>query len=56
VKKLIALAAAAGGLSLLAFAPSATASEVCYDVDININGTPVVQSGCQDIPDLPPAP
>ena len=53
--KVLALVVAAAGLSLLTAAPS-TASEVCYDVNVNINGTPLVQAGCQDIPDLPSAP
>lgn len=55
MKKVIALGVAAAGLSLLAAAPS-NASEVCYDVNVNVNGTPLVQAGCQDLPELPALP
>ena len=50
MKKAIAVAAAAIGLSLMSMAPS-SASEVCYDVNVAAAGTTVLaQAGCQDLP------
>ena len=41
----IATFAAVLVISVIGFAPSASA-DVCYEIDINANGTPVQQSGC----------
>ena len=54
MKKLLAAAVAVAGLGLLATAPTASAGELCYDVNIAIaDQAPIAQAGCQDIPDLP---
>jgi hypothetical protein len=51
VKKLIALAAAALGLSLFSMAPAHAAGQLCYDVNISVAGqAPIAQAGCQDLP------
>ena len=42
----IATFAAVLAVSMLGFAPAANAGELCYNVDANINGTPVAQAGC----------
>jgi hypothetical protein len=56
VKKLLVLGAASVGL-LLAGAAPASAGSICYDVNIGLSGqAPIVQAGCQDIPDLPALP
>lgn len=44
-KKLLAIAAIATGAVVLSAAPS-SAAQVCYDVQANLNGTPVAQAGC----------
>ena len=41
----IAIFAAVVAVSALGFAP-ASASDLCYEVDINVNGTPVQQADC----------
>jgi len=56
VKKLLVLGAAAAGL-LLVGAPTANAGSICYDVNIGLPGqAPIVQSGCQELPDPPALP
>ena len=51
LKKLLALAAAALGLSLFAMAPAHAAGQLCYDVNVNVAGqAPIAQAGCQDLP------
>ncbi|MEN3273774.1 MAG: hypothetical protein V7636_2535 [Actinomycetota bacterium] len=51
MKKLLALAAAALGLSLFAMAPAHAAGQLCYDVNVNVAGqAPIAQAGCQDLP------
>ena len=45
----LATFAAVVAISVLGFAPAANAA-LCYEIDINVNGTPVQQAGC-----LPPA-
>ena len=56
VKKLLVLGAATVGL-LVAGAGTANAGSVCYDVNVGLPGqAPIVQAGCQDIPDLPALP
>jgi hypothetical protein len=48
VRSLLASAVLAVG-SLIALAPSASASEVCYSVHVNVNGGDVVnEAGCQE--------
>jgi type 1 fimbria pilin len=43
----IATFAAVLAISMLGFAPAASAAgELCYDVDANVNGTVVDESGC----------
>ena len=56
MKKLLILGAAVAGLFVAAAAP-ASAGSICYDVNIGLPGqAPIVQSGCQDVPDLPALP
>ena len=51
LKKLLALAAAALGLSLFSMAPAHAAGQLCYDVNVNVAGqAPIAQAGCQDRP------
>ena len=53
MKKLLVLGAVAIGLTIAGAAP-AGAGEVCYDVNVAIGDqAPIVQGGCQDLPDLP---
>lgn len=51
MKKIIAIAAAAIGLSMLSMAPAGAAGQVCYDVNVAAAGSTVLaQAGCQDLP------
>jgi hypothetical protein len=50
VKKLLAAAVAAAGLGLLASAPANAAGQLCYDVNVDVNGQAVVQADCVDLP------
>ena len=51
LKKLLALAAAALGMSLFSIAPAHAAGQLCYDVNVNVAGqAPIAQAGCQDLP------
>ena len=51
MKKLIAVLAAAIGLSVVGMAPAGAAGQVCYDVNVAAAGSTVVaQAGCQDLP------
>ena len=37
-------------VSMMGFAPAASAAgQLCYDADININGTQVAQADCVDL-------
>ncbi len=50
LKKVLAVAAVAGALTVAAAAPAAAAGQFCYDVQVNANGSSVVsQQGCQPI-------
>ena len=43
--------AAALAISMLGFAPAASAAgQLCYDVNVNVNGNAVVQADCVDLP------
>ena len=44
----IATVLAALALSVVGFAPAASASQLCYDVNVNVNGTAVTQADCVD--------
>ena len=44
----IATVVAALAISVLGFAPSASASQLCYDVNVNVNGTAVTEADCVD--------
>lgn len=53
--KLSILAAAVAALATLAFAPAG--GEVCYDLDVNVNGDQLVdEEGCEEVPEPPTAP
>jgi hypothetical protein len=61
-----AIAAMLGGIGAFAFASSANADpSICVDINLNLNGTPVVQALClppdgapgvPEAPGLPPLP
>ena len=51
MKLRVAITALAAVASFAASVPSAQASEACYSVQVNVNGSDVVnQAGCQDLP------
>jgi hypothetical protein len=51
VVKRLAVAAAMSVLSLVFVAPQASANEVCYDLNVTVQGqTLVSEAGCQDLP------
>lgn len=50
--KILAAIAATAALGSLAFAPAA--GQVCYDVDVVVNGDEVVnEEGCEELPEAP---
>ena len=51
----IAAAAAASVAGVVAL-PSANAAELCYDIQVDINGQAQGQAGCQELPALPALP
>ena len=47
----VAITALAAAASFAALVPQAHANEVCYDLNVNVQGEEVVnQAGCQDLP------
>ena len=53
--KLSILAAAVAALAAVAAAPAA--DEVCYDLDVNVNGEQLVdEQGCEELPAAPALP
>lgn len=53
--KLSILAAAVAALGATAFAPAG--GELCYDLDVNVNGEQLVdEEGCEELPEAPTAP
>lgn len=53
MRRRIALLAAVAAIAALGAAP-AGASELCYDLDVNVNGEIVVdEEGCESLPGLP---
>jgi type 1 fimbria pilin len=44
------IVAAIAVISSFALVAPASASEVCYDVNVNVNGQVISQAGCQDLP------
>lgn len=53
MKKVLVTAAVSVGF-LVAGAAPASAGSVCYDITIGLPGQePIVQAGCQELPDLP---
>lgn len=53
--KLSILAAAVAALASVAAAPAADAGgQICYDVDVVVNGDAVVdEEGCEELPEAP---
>lgn len=49
LKRVLAVAGAAAALSVALVAPASAAGELCYDIQANINGTPVSQAACTPI-------
>ncbi len=53
MRRRIALLAAVAAIAALGAAP-AGASELCYDLDVNVNGEALVdEAACEVLPDLP---
>jgi hypothetical protein len=51
IKRLTVVGLSVFALAGLFAAPAANAAgQVCYDIHANINGTPIDQTGCQDLP------
>jgi hypothetical protein len=47
----VAITALAAAASLAALVPQAHASEVCYDLNVNVQGQELVnEAGCQQLP------
>lgn len=47
----VAITALAAAASFAALVPQAHANEVCYDLNVNVQGQELVnQAGCQDLP------
>jgi hypothetical protein len=44
------IVAAVAIISSFALVAPASASEVCYDVNVNVNGQTFSQAGCQELP------
>ena len=54
VSALLLGAASLGGAALAA--PAQAAGQLCVEIHLNVNGTPVDHAQCEAIPDLPTAP
>lgn len=53
MRRRLALLAAISAIAVLGAVP-AGASELCYDLDVNVNGEQVVdEAACEVLPDLP---
>lgn len=57
MKKLLVLGAAAIGLLVAGAGTANAGGSLCYDVNVAVAGqAPIVQSGCQELPDAPALP